>query len=164
MSVVHLHLLLTHVPVLGVLFGTLLLLIGVFRRNDTLRRTALVVFLATGVAAGATYLTGEPAEDAVEHLPGVTEPIIERHEDAALVATLGAAALAVVSLVGLIRYRKGKTITTGFVTIALLAGIAVSAAMAWTANLGGQIRHTEIRAGAQTGSAEIEANEERGDR
>jgi hypothetical protein len=157
MSLVHLHLMLTHLPVLGVLFGTLVLAVGVVRQNDTLRRTALVVFLATGVLAGATYLTGEPAEEAVEHAPGVTKAIIEPHEDAALVATLAAAALAIISAAGLIRYRKGKTIPTGFATVALLGGLAVTGAMAWTANLGGQIRHTEIRAGAQAGSAVIEA-------
>jgi uncharacterized membrane protein len=145
MSLVHLHLMLTHLPVLGVLFGTLLLVVGVVRQNDVLRRTALVVFLATGVLAGATYLTGEPAEEAVEHLPGVSKVIIESHEEAALVATLAAAGLAIISAAGLIRYRKGKAIPTGFATIALIVGIAVTAAMAWTANLGGQIRHTEIR-------------------
>lgn len=145
MSLVHLHLMLTHLPVLGVLFGTLLLVVGVVRENDVLRRTALVVFLVSGVLAGATYLTGEPAEEAVEHLPGVSEAIIELHEEAALVATLAGAGLAIISVVGLIRYRKGKPIGTGFATVVLLLGIAVTAAMTWTANLGGQIRHAEIR-------------------
>jgi hypothetical protein len=151
MSLVHLHLMLTHLPVLGVLFGTLLLVVGVVRQNDLLRRTALVVFLATGLLAGATYLTGEPAEEAVEHLPGVSDAIIEPHEEAALVATLAAAALAIISAAGLTRYRKDRTIPTGFATVALVAGIAVTAAMAWTANLGGQIRHTEIRSPLDSG-------------
>ncbi|HEY7636279.1 MAG TPA: hypothetical protein VH763_12070 [Gemmatimonadales bacterium] len=149
MSLVHLHLALTHLPVLGVLFGTLLLAVGVVRNNDVLRRTALVVFLATGVLAGATYFTGEPAEEAVEHLPGVSEAVIESHEGAALIATLAAVALAAISTAGLIRYRKGKAIPTGFATIALLVGMAVTATMAWTANLGGQIRHEEIRPALQ---------------
>jgi hypothetical protein len=145
MSLVHLHLMLTHLPVLGALFGTLVLVVGVVRNSHLLRRTALVVFVATGVLAGVTYLTGEPAEEAVEHLPGINEVIIESHEEAALVATLAAAALAVISAAGLIRYRKGRTINTGFASIALVVAIAVTAAMAWTANLGGQIRHVEIR-------------------
>jgi len=142
---------LTHLPVLGVLFGALLLVVGIVRQNDVLRRTALVVFVATGLLAGVTYLTGEPAEEAVEHLPGVSDAIVESHEDAALVATLAAAALAVIAAAGLIRYRKGKRISTGFATVALFVGIAVTAAMAWTANLGGQIRHAEIRSAVDSG-------------
>lgn len=141
-----------HVPVLAVVFGTLLLLAALPRRNEALRRTALVVFVLSGVTAGATYLTGEPAAETVEHLPGISESVIDRHEDTALVATVSAAALAVLSLGGLIRYRRGKPIPGRFATLVLLVGLAVSGIMLWTANLGGQIRHTEIRAGAQPGS------------
>jgi hypothetical protein len=89
----HIHLALNHVPVLGVLFGTILLAMGLWRRNDTIRRTSLVVLLLTGAAAGAVYLTGEPAEELIENAAGVSEKRIERHEDAAAVATSGAALL-----------------------------------------------------------------------
>ncbi|HEX5386779.1 MAG TPA: DUF2231 domain-containing protein [Gemmatimonadales bacterium] len=149
MNLVHVHLMLTHVPVLGVLFGTLVLLAAVPRRNDTLRRTALVVFVIAGIAAWATYLTGEPAEHAVEHVPGISEAIIDRHEDAALVATIGATILGLIALAGLVLYRAGRAIANGFAGLSLVAGIAVTALMIWTANLGGQIRHPEIRSGAQ---------------
>ena len=106
----HIHLALNHVPVLGVLFGTILLAMGLWRRNDTIRRTSLVVLLLTGAAAGAVYLTGEPAEELIENAAGVSEKRIERHEDAAAVATSGAALLGVAALVLLWRARRSTTI------------------------------------------------------
>ena len=47
MNAAHLHLMLNHLPLLGVLFGLLLLAAGIAQRNDVLKRAALVT-LAVG--------------------------------------------------------------------------------------------------------------------
>lgn len=39
------------------------------------------------------YFTGEPAEELIEHLAGFSEPLVERHEEAALIATIGISVL-----------------------------------------------------------------------
>lgn len=44
--------------------------------------------MVTAAAAVPTYLTGEPAEEAVEHLPGVVKDLIEIHEERALIALI----------------------------------------------------------------------------
>jgi hypothetical protein len=51
------------------------------------------MFVALAVAGVVVYRAGEPAEDAVEHLAGVCEPILQSHEEATLVATVLPAAL-----------------------------------------------------------------------
>ena len=61
----HLHLMLNHVPVLGAVFGFLLLAYGVWRKNDTLQRAALWSFAVVALVAVPVYLTVEPAEEAV---------------------------------------------------------------------------------------------------
>jgi hypothetical protein len=38
-------------------------------------------FVLTALLALPVYFTGEPAEKVVERLPGVTEPLIEEHEN-----------------------------------------------------------------------------------
>ena len=91
-----------------------------------------------------------PAEETVEHLAGVSEAIIEQHEGAALTALIGATLLGAVSLGGLLAFRRSKTVAKTLVTVALFGSLVVSGLMAWTANLGGQIRHSEIRAAAAT--------------
>lgn len=166
MNGAHLHLLVNHVPVLGLFFGLALLLVALWRRSSELTRTSLVVFALTAVASIVVYLTGEPAEDGVEGLAGVTKALIGRHESAALAATIGVGILGGFSLVGLAGFRRLAVVPRWFTSSALVLAFVTTGMMGWTANLGGQIRHTEIRAGApaaggEGGSGEREEHESR---
>ena len=145
MNGAHLHLLINHVPVLGTFFGLALLAFGAWKGSDELRKAALGTFVIAALASVATYLTGDPAEHVVKGLAGVSSALIERHDDAAGVALGGAIALGVLALGGLIWFRGGRPIKSWFGALALAAAILVTGMMAWTANLGGQIRHSEIR-------------------
>lgn len=69
--------------------------------------------------------------------------MIERHEEIALLSTIALAAFGVLALVTLLRLRR-KPVPRGIVIAALIGSAAISSAFAWTANLGGQIRHSEI--------------------
>src|SRR5512145_2100282 len=105
MNWAHLHLILNHVPVLGTLFGLLLLAWGILRRNDSLQRAALLTFTLVALVAIPAYLTGKPAEEAVEHLIGTAESAIEPHEDAALVSFLAMEVLGALALGALLLTR-----------------------------------------------------------
>lgn len=147
MSGAHIHLLLNHIPVIGILIGFVVFALGVRRRNDSWTRLALGLFAAVALVAVATMLTGESAEEAVEKLPDVSQSLIEAHEDAAKLASIAAyvlGAAALVTLGGVRRRALPRALTVAVLPIALL----VSGLMAYAANLGGQIRHTEIRSGA----------------
>ena len=159
MNGAHLHLLVNHVPVLGILFGLLLLVAALWRGSTELTRTSLVVFVLTALAAVLVYLTGEPAEDAVEGVAGVTRGLIGRHEDAALAATIGLATLGLFSLGGLAGFRRLARIPRWFTSSSLLLALVAAGMIGWAANLGGQIRHTEIRAGAPAPTAERSGEE-----
>jgi len=135
-----------HLPVVGTIFGVLLLLLALLRKSEELKRVSLGVFVLTALLALPVYFTGEPAEKVVEHLPGVAEPLIEEHENAALFALLTAGGAGVVALAGLILFRRAKKLPGWIVAATLVLSLATSGLMGWTANRGGQIRHTEIRA------------------
>jgi hypothetical protein len=156
MNAVHFHLLLNHVPVLGTVFGLGLLMIAHLWRSDAVFKATLCLLLVTALVAIPVYLTGEPAEDAVSGLPGVTENLIEKHEDAAAVALGGVLGLGLLSLAGLVIFRGERTVARGFAIVTFIATLSVSALMGYTANLGGQIRHTEIRTGATVPAAHHE--------
>ncbi len=148
MNATHLHLLLNHVPVLGTVFGLGLLSYGMWRKSSELQKAALGAFVIASLVGVPAYLTGEPAEEGVESLPGVSKVIIEQHESAAAFAFTGIVVLGVIALLVLFLSRRGKMVSTSFAMLMLVGSIAVSGLMAWTANLGGQIRHTEIRPNA----------------
>ena len=150
MNPTHLHLLLNHVPVLGTVFGLGLLLFELWRRSEDIMKAALSVFVIVALLGVPVYLTGEPAEDGVKSIPGVSKPIMELHEKAATIAFIGVVVLGLAALAGLILYRRGKLLPSWFGVSVLAASLMVSDLMAWTANMGGQIRHTEIRSHTST--------------
>jgi uncharacterized membrane protein len=159
MSGAHLHLIVNHIPVLGAVFGLLLLSYGVVKRNDGIVRAGLWTLAIVGLTGLAAYLTGEPAEEVVEHLPGISESVIERHEEAAYLATIGGGVVGLVAIAGLFLHRAGRPVGGRFSALMLLLTLGLFGGMAWTANLGGQIRHAEIRSGrtADAGPAQERA-------
>jgi hypothetical protein len=48
-----------------------------------LKRISLGIFIIVALLAIPAYLTGEPTEELVENLPGVSKSSIEQHEEAA---------------------------------------------------------------------------------
>jgi beta-lactamase regulating signal transducer with metallopeptidase domain len=155
MSPVHMHLMLNHVPVVGAVFVLLLLALALGKRSSEIGKVAIGLTVAIGLLATVVFLTGEPAEEAVEHVAGVSETLIHQHEDAAGVALLVAGTLAVLGLATLWWYWR-QQLPRAVMHLALVAALALNAAMAWTAYLGGQIRHTEIRMSA----GEVERNDD----
>ncbi|MFB3886882.1 MAG: hypothetical protein ACE144_16785 [Thermodesulfobacteriota bacterium] len=145
MNWAHVHIALNHVPVMGVIFGFLLLAYAMLKKSMELVKVSFAVFVIVTVMTIPVFLTGHGAEEIVENLPGVTESIIEPHEEAGLLSLVGVAVLGVIGLGGLSMFRGSKTIPMWLVTISLIFSLAVGGWVARTANLGGQIRHTEIR-------------------
>jgi hypothetical protein len=148
MNAAHLHLLLTHLPVVGAVLVVPLLAAGLLTRCPAVRRIALAAVVVVALLGLPTYFTGEGAEDAVDGLPGVSEAVVERHEDAAgrsLVALEAAGALA---LLGLAATARARRVPAWIVAGTLLVSLVSAGLLGWTASLGGQIRHTEIRADA----------------
>ena len=115
------------------------------------------------IIAIPVYLTGEPAEESVEKLPGVAESMIKLHEDAAtlaiwLMGVTGAAALIALFL----SFQKRAINKTAFLATFAFSLICF-AAMARTGYYGGQIRHTEISSSAAAAGSDQNNNEKGGE-
>ncbi len=145
MNSTHAHLLLNHFPVIGTLIGTMILLYGLLIKNINIQKVSLATIVVMTLIAIPVFLTGEPAEEAVENLPGVVESIIESHEEAAEVAFWVMMLTGVFALITLGLQIVNNPFSKTFVLIALISGIVSFGLMGRTAYLGGQIRHTEIR-------------------
>jgi uncharacterized membrane protein len=149
MNLAHLHLILNHVPVVGVPGALLFLAIGIYQNNRLMQKTALFVLVGLAVLVLPVYFTGEPAEEVIEHLPGFAETFIEPHEEAAIVSlilTLITGVAAVAALWIAKDAKKGSALRK----VTLAFGCAAVASLFYTANLGGQVRHTELRSNATT--------------
>lgn len=147
MSWGHLHLLLNHVPVIGTLLGLLLLLVAFVRKSEELKKVTLGLLVLIALVTVPVYLTGEPAEEMVENIPGVSEVMIERHENAALFSLIAVEVGGITALAGLLLFGRKKWLGNLLAIVPLAFSVVTGGLMAWTANLGGQIRHTEISSG-----------------
>jgi len=158
MSLVHWHLALTHVPVVG-LFAVLgLFFWALVRRNSEVARAGFAALVLIACVTAIVFLTGEPAEDAVEKLAGVTENSIDQHKElaeAAFGVTIGVGVLALLAFVGYLR----REIPRWAVATGMVVTLGVSSLMAVTANLGGRIRHSEIGPSASAGQGIRETDE-----
>ncbi len=159
MNWTHMHLLLSHLPVVGTLVGLVLLAAALLRRNTAVQAAALGVFVGCAAVAVPVYLTGEPAEEAVEELAGVSEAAVEAHEESALVSLVSVGLLGVVAAVGLTMLRRSRPAARRVVAAALILAIGSGALLARTANLGGRVRHSEISGVAEDGAAEEDDDE-----
>jgi hypothetical protein len=99
------------------------------------------------------FLTGEPAEEAVEGVAGVSESMIHPHEEAAEAALIVTGIAGVMALVALGAYRR-RSLPRWLTGAAFTAALVSTTMLGWAANLGGRIRHTEIGGTAAASSGE----------
>jgi hypothetical protein len=146
MNGAHLHLLVNHIPVLGVPFGVGLLLASLWRMNFTLQRTGLVVLLLSGIATEVADYTGDNAKDTLRQYMAAEFPkaAVKEHEDAADYGLASAGFLAAVAAGALWFARRGPLKRAPVIGV-IVVGLFVTTVLARVADLGGQIRHVEIR-------------------
>ncbi len=145
MNWAHAHLMINHFPVVGIFGATALLIYSLVRKSEEVKRVCFGLFVLLALITLAVFFTGQAAEDTVKKLPGVKEASIGRHEEMAELALVLMETLGIASLAGLLFLRQSGAIPKWMVVIVLLVSLVTAAVVGLTANLGGQIRHTEIR-------------------
>jgi NADH:ubiquinone oxidoreductase subunit 5 (subunit L)/multisubunit Na+/H+ antiporter MnhA subunit len=169
MNSAYLHIVTNHIPIVGVPFALVLLLLGIWRKSDELKVVALLVFALLGIVTLGVYLLGQGGKDFVEHLAEISEDAIDAHEKMGLISLVSISVTAFLSLLGLIFYkgifflkrRQSDRLIDGEVSarakpflpnwlIFVVLGMAIlsSGILGYTGKLGGKIRHTEFYGGA----------------
>jgi hypothetical protein len=145
-DLVHLHLLLNHVPTVGsiVVFGVLLL--GIAKRNEELQRTAFALFFVIALVSLPTYMTGYSAQEAIKGRAGVSTMLIARHQSAALLALIVMEATGVAAWFGLWYRRSPGGVPRWMGPLVVLLATATIVLMASASTIGGEITHPEIMA------------------
>jgi uncharacterized membrane protein len=144
MDQAHIHLLITHLAILGSLLGGFVLVHGLWTRSPQTKIAAYNLLVLSAIGGSIAYFTGEGAEETVENIPGIAENLIEQHEESAIYALVSLIILGIAALVGLLLTLNKSSLTrTAAIAVLFLSLISFGFA-ARTGYLGGQIRHTEI--------------------
>ncbi len=145
MDATHLHLVLTHFPIVGTIIGIGILAYGQYSKNDDIKKVALVTFILMAILTIPVFLTGEEAEETVEHIAGVSEQLIENHEELAEKAIWLMGLLGVLSLINFFAIIKKLSFAKTIGLVTLIVSIGTFGLFAKVGGTGGEIRHSEIR-------------------
>jgi uncharacterized membrane protein len=144
MNDAHLHMVVNHFPIIGIIFGLGILIGGMVFKNKALQNTAYILFIICMVFGKVSMFTGEKAEDIVENI-GISHDLIHEHEELAegfMKVAYGMGILAIISLIANVKnHPKAKLFA--FLTLILAIVAAIMSKDVGTS--GGEIRHTEIR-------------------
>ena len=150
MNQAHIHLIVNHLPIMGSLFAAVLLGAGVLQQNLSLTRAGLVAVLAAGLLCLPAQLTGEGAAAIVQNMPRVSRALIQNHSEAAELGFWALEIAAAAALFSLLLLKNASPKARLLTLLTLVLAFISFGLLARAGNLGGQIRHTEIREGFGT--------------
>ena len=145
MNAAHFHLLVNHLPIVGLWIGISVLFVGLLFKKTDVKLTAYGLFIFSAITSIFAFYSGERAVEVIEEIAGISETLIHTHEEYAelffiLILILGALSLAAfVTELKKLKYAKYIMMLT--LLLALTNGVLAK----YVATSGGEIRHTEIR-------------------
>jgi uncharacterized membrane protein len=151
MNAAHFHLLVNHLPLAGLLFGLIILVGALVANSKPVANAAQLVLVLAALLVFPAYFSGEGAEHGLmDQVQGIEKPLIHEHEEAALVSLILTIIVGVTAAITLFINNRAKTENKVLIYALLIVGTFALASIAQVAKLGGEIRHTEIRAGNST--------------
>ena len=148
MNPTHVHLLLNHFPTIGFAIGLVLFVMALLLGKTGLRRICLVIFFLTAAVTIATYVSGNDAREKLKETPEVSDPLMQVHESAALLAFVFMQVTGFLSWIGLWIGERPSRFARWNVRLVLIFAVFAFVLMSRAAYMGGAIRHPE------TGAAE----------
>ncbi len=147
MNGAHLHLVVNHLPIVGVIIGTLVLIAGYLSIKMPVKVTALGIYIFSAITAFISNFTGEEAEEVVEEMAGISHQLIHAHEEQAETFLLLTLILGAISMLTLFFTAKKKDFARYGFMLALALAVASIYTGKQTGTTGGEISHPEIREG-----------------
>jgi hypothetical protein len=153
-NLAHLHLVMNHVPTVGAAAALALLLLAFVRRNDHLKHAGLEVLFVIAVLTLPVYVSGVAALQEMRSRTDISLDAVRIHQDAALIGFAVMEFAGFVAWAALWQSRRRGRAARGIVPAATVLLVMALAIMGRAANLGGDIRHPEIRAAGAAAPAQ----------
>jgi hypothetical protein len=154
----HAHLVLNHAPLFTTLFALALLFYGWRWKSRTARLAAYGMLVIAAAATVPVFLSGSASENVVEKMPGVLKSLIDLHEDAARMSlSLIVATGALAAGAWVVEYRV-RAVPRALLAFTFALAALATASFGYTALLGGQIHHPEIRPAASPAANPADAD------
>ena len=145
MDTTHLHLLLNHVPTIGFVVALGFYIVSFIGKSDHLKQASLVLMVGIAFLTIPTYVTGNAAWNHIQNLDEMHQTAAETHEGAAFLAMVAIQITGALAFLGLWSLRRTGELSSASTAVIFIFAAVSFVLVAGAANLGGEIRHTEIR-------------------
>ena len=145
MNLAHFHIMVNHVPSLGSILGLLLLALGIYKKDETIKQFAYFVLVLITMAVLPTYVSGAEAQRIVKTSASYSAGMVQLHQNLAMVTLLVMTFAGMFAWFGTWEIRRQKrsgSLTTAATLILTTAAVVL---VLDTASIGGKINHSEIR-------------------
>jgi len=153
MDTTHLHLLLNHVPTIGFVVALAFYIFSFFGKSDHVKQAALALMVGVAFITIPTYVTGNAAWNAIQNMDDMHVSAAETHEGAAFLAMIFIQITGALAFLGLWSLRRTGSLSNASSAVIFIFASVSFMLVAGAANLGGEIRHTEIRPDIETVTA-----------
>jgi uncharacterized membrane protein len=139
------HLVLNHVPLVGLAFGLVFLVTGLIRPSEEALRAGLRIFLVMGITVLPVVGSGLVSATILAKATWLDADALSNHRLAGIVTLVVLAGLGTLCGVALFTSsRDRRAISVRVRNAVLVLAVAGLAANGWTAYLGGTLRHSEL--------------------
>jgi len=145
MDWLRLHIAINEAPAIGIGIGTALFFISSIAGGKGLQKTAFRLFVLAAVCAVVVFVSGGPAQKALEHAPGMSQDLVDQHWYASRLALFVSTVLGVIGIVGLRSMRNDLALSRALTLICLLACAAAVASNGWAVYSGMRLQGAEVR-------------------
>jgi uncharacterized membrane protein len=160
MNQAHLHMVVNHFPIIGIIIGVIVLGIGILSKSVISKRIGGLILIGSSLFTFPSFETGEGAEEIIEHIQGVSENLIEKHEELAEQFMGFVWGIILIGILALLSEWKMKRFTNWlYITLFVIASFSVYFAKQ-VGTSGGEIRHSEIRNKNASGKQETLSDKE----
>lgn len=138
------HLALNHVPLVGLIFGVVFFVAGLTRSSPASLRAGLRIFVAMGIAVLPVVASGLLSANVLRDSQWLNATAVSTHQTAGILTLVALAILGVLSGAALIASRRMPAFPRWVKATVLMLAVASVGLNAWTAYLGGALRHSEL--------------------
>ena len=145
MNLAHFHIVVNHIPSLGSILGLLLLALGIYKKDETIKQSAYFVLVLITMAVLPTYVSGAEAQRIVKTSASYSAGMVQLHQNLAMVTLLAMTFAGMFAWFGaweIRRHKRSASFTTAATLILTTAAVVL---VLDTASIGGKINHSEIR-------------------
>lgn len=146
MNVAAAHLMLVHVPVVGCLGVAIIFSLALWLASELLWKLGYGLLIASAGVTVLAYFTGEPSYELLEAGKyEVAQSDVTQHALVARGALIGMLLVAAFAANAVLQYAQGERPARWLNVTLLVSTLLISYVLAWTAHLGGLVRHPELR-------------------